>query len=56
MSTWKLGGDLFELSIRSRGFTQYLRREPMFCEGQRLSVAERGGLSFTEQGFSATPT
>jgi hypothetical protein len=55
-STWKLAGDLFELSINSRGFTLYLRREPIFCEGQRLSVEERGGLSFAEQGFSATPT
>jgi len=55
-STWNLTGDLFELSINSRGFTQYLRREPIFCDGQRLSVEERGGLSFAEQGFSATPT
>jgi len=56
MSTWKLGGDLFELSIRSRGFTQYLRREPMFSKGQWLTVEERGGFSFAEQGFSAVPT
>ena len=55
-STWKLAGDTFELSISSRGFTQYLRREPVFCDGQWLSVEERGGFSFAEQGFSATPT
>jgi hypothetical protein len=54
--TWKLNGDLFEISVRSRGFTQYLRREPVWSRGQRLSAGERGGLSFAEQGFSATPT
>ena len=42
--------------MQSRGFTQYLRREPVWSRGQRLSVEERGGLSFAEQGFSATPT
>jgi hypothetical protein len=56
LSTWRLAGDQFELSISSRGFTQYLRREPVFCDGQWLSVEERGGFSFAEQGFSATPT
>ena len=56
LSTWKLAGDQFELSISSPGFTLYLRREPIFCEGQWLSAGERGGLSFAEQGFSATPT
>ena len=54
--TWKLNGDLFDISVQSRGFTQYLRREPVLSRGQRLSVEERGGLSFAEQGFSATPT
>ena len=54
--TWKLNGDLFDISVQSRGFTQYLRREPVWSRGQRLSVEERGGLSFAEQGFSATPT
>jgi hypothetical protein len=54
--TWKLNGDLFEISVQSRGFTQYLCREPAWSQGQRLSVEERGGLSFAEQGFSATPT
>jgi hypothetical protein len=55
MSTWKLAGHLFELSVRSRGFTQYLRREPVFSRIHWLPVEERGGLSFAEQGFGDTP-
>lgn len=36
-------GDLF---FEADGFEQYVRRLPIYSESQRLSLAERGGISF----------
>lgn len=36
-------GDLF---FEADGFEQYVRRLPIYSEGQRLSLLERGGISF----------
>jgi hypothetical protein len=48
---WTLAGPEFTLAMRATGFTQYLRRPPIRSPHQRLSVAERGGLSFDRQGY-----
>lgn len=48
---WTLAGDLFTMSLRAPGFTQYLRRAPIHTPGQRLSIEERGGLSFDQHGY-----
>jgi hypothetical protein len=50
--SWTIGGDLFTMSFSAAGFTQYLRRAPIYVPGQRLSVEERGGLSFGQQGYA----
>jgi hypothetical protein len=50
---WTIGGDLFSMSFSAVGFTQYLRRAPIYLPGQRLSVEERGGLSFGQQGYAS---
>ena len=45
-------GDLFTISLRAAGYTQYLRRPPVYVPYQRLSVEERGGLSFDQHGYT----
>jgi len=50
---WSIEGDLFTMSLRAAGFTQYLRRAPIYVRGQRLSAEERGGLSFDQYGYYA---
>ena|SRR5215472_4730145 len=50
---WSIEGDLFTMSLRAAGFTQYLRRAPIYVPGQRLSAEERGGLSFDQYGYYA---
>jgi len=50
--TWTLAGHEFTLTVRSQGFTQYLRRRPIRSTNQRLDLVARGGLGFDEAGFS----
>lgn len=52
---WTIDGDLFTMSLRADGFTQYLRRAPVYVPYQRLPVEERGGLSFDQRGYPLTP-
>ncbi len=49
---WTLAGDNFTIGLSARGFTQYLRRAPIHRHGQWLSVEERGGFSFDQQGYT----
>lgn len=49
---WTLVGDLITIRLGAPGFTQYLRQPPIYSEGFFLSVAERGGISFAEQGYA----
>jgi len=49
---WNLVGHLLSIGLRASGFTQYLRRAPVHSPRQRLSVGERGGLSFDERGYA----
>jgi len=49
---WNLVGHLFSIGLRASGFTQYLRRAPVPTPRQRLSVGQRGGLSFDERGYA----
>jgi hypothetical protein len=54
MHLWTLTGDLFTLTIRSDGYTQYLRAAPRFCRGRhRLPLSERGGIAFDERGYES---
>ena len=48
---WTLAGDGFTIGLSAPGFTQYLRRAPVHSPGFFLSVQERGGYSFDEQGY-----
>jgi hypothetical protein len=50
---WTLLGHEFTLTLGATGFTQYLRRRPIESPHQRLSIAERGGLSFDRRGYSS---
>jgi len=49
---WNLVGHLFSIGLRATGFTQYLRRAPVRSLRPRLSVDERGGLSFDQNGYA----
>jgi hypothetical protein len=40
------------IGLHASGFTQYLRRAPIHTPRQRLSVDERGGLSFDQRGYA----
>ncbi len=51
---WTLTGDLVTIRLGARGFTMYLRQPPVYSDGFFLSVAERGGISFAEQGYTTT--
>jgi hypothetical protein len=49
---WTIQGDLFTMTLSAAGFTQYLRRAPIYLPRQRLSAEERGGLSFDQHGYA----
>ena len=49
---WILAGDHFTIGLNAPGFTQYLRHAPIHSSGQLLSVEERGGFSFDQQGYT----
>jgi hypothetical protein len=49
---WSILGHEFTITVRATGFTQYLRQSPIRANAQRLTVSERGGISFDEQGFA----
>jgi len=49
---WTLAGDGFSIGLSAPGFTQYLRRPPVYSPGYFLSVQERGGYSFDERGYT----
>jgi hypothetical protein len=51
-STWTLAGHNFTIATTSVGFRQYLRTAPIWSSTQRLDVAQRGGLSFSETGYT----
>jgi hypothetical protein len=53
-SIWTLDGHNFTISVASEGFVQYLRAEPIWSPRQRLDTAQRGRISFSEQGCTAT--
>jgi hypothetical protein len=49
---WTLAGDHFSIGLSAPGFTQYLRRAPTRSPGYWLSVEERGGFSFGQEGYT----
>ena len=49
--TWTLQGHDFTMTLRGHGFVQYLRRRPTLYGSQRMSLEDRGGISFEEHGF-----
>jgi hypothetical protein len=48
---WTLAGDHFSIGLSAPGFTQYLRHVPIRSPGYWLSVDERGGFSFDQEGY-----
>jgi hypothetical protein len=49
---WTLVGDQFTIEFGAPGFTQHLRRAPVYSSGHRLTVEERGGFSFDRQAYT----
>jgi len=43
---WKLDLNEGEITFRSYGFRQFVRKAPIHTESQSLSIEERGGLGF----------
>lgn len=51
---WTIDGDFFELGFLASGYRQHFRARPIETVSQRLSLGERGGISFDQPaGFSA---
>lgn len=48
---WHLEGHQFDLRFRAPGYVQYFRRAPQHVDGQKLTLAQRGGLSLAETPF-----
>jgi hypothetical protein len=49
---WVIQGHNFYAEFQGQGFEQYLRMPPMHCTSQQyLSLDERGGRAFAQQGF-----
>jgi len=55
-SIWTLEGHNFTVTVTSEGFRQYLRTEPLWSPSQQLDTAQRGGISFTEKGYTKRST
>ena len=49
---WTLEGDQFTIELGSPGFTQYLRRPPVYTSRARLTAEERGGFTFDRQAYT----
>jgi hypothetical protein len=47
---WKIDADI-PMSFMASGYNQYIRKAPQHIARQRLTLEERGGLSFDERGF-----
>jgi hypothetical protein len=47
-----LAGDQFTIKLGAPGFTQYLRRPPVYTSRARLTAEERGGFSFDRQAYT----
>ena len=47
---WTIDADL-AIRFRAAGFREILRREPQHVADQRLTMEQRGGLSFSEQPY-----
>ena len=52
---WELDSAL-ALGFRAAGFRQIFRRAPLHVERQRLTLEERGGLSFAEDAYDGAST
>ena len=50
-SLWHIEGQNFDLRLRASGYRQYLRLPPQHIPGQVLALAQRDGVSLTEQSF-----
>jgi hypothetical protein len=49
--TWIIDSHNGQITLRSIGFTQYLRVAPALSHKQRLELTERGGVSFSRATF-----
>jgi hypothetical protein len=52
---WSLISDL-DIAFRAAGFRQILRREPIHVPAQHLTMESRGGISFSEIPYDASPS
>ena len=52
---WKIELQHGEIFLKSKGFIQIVRREPILIEEQALSLEQRGGISFSEVPFKINP-
>lgn len=46
---WKIETQQGDMKFEATGFTQYVRQYPKHVRGQRLSLTERGGISFDKK-------
>jgi hypothetical protein len=49
---WQLDGHGVTVSVHATGFTQYLRHAPIHSSRQRLTVDQRGGVTFAERSYT----
>lgn len=47
---WTIDGPHGQISLQSRGYVLYFRREPVLTQSQLLTLSERGGIAFDIPG------
>lgn len=48
---WRLDCNEGEVTFRSVGYSQFTRRPPVFLQAQKLTLEERGGISFSRDYY-----
>ncbi len=48
---WRISSNQGDITFRSIGYKQYIRRKPILTVGQSIPFIERGGISFTEEYY-----
>jgi len=48
---WRISSNQGDITFKSVGYRQYIRREPILTDGQSIPYIERGGIFFNEECY-----
>lgn len=48
---WRISSNQGDITFRSIGYKQYIRRKPILTDGQNIPLIERAGISFAEECY-----